>query len=107
MEMPYNMDQPEQNAADIRAAVNASRAFAADLFDQLRRDGTDVPGVSRDTYGPGEQRAHLTCTKVAERMGSLAGADVALDEGSELSEAGPPWTRYQAYQDPASPSRVR
>jgi capsular polysaccharide biosynthesis protein len=35
------------------------------------------------------------------------GADVALDEGSELSEAGPPWARYQAYQDPASPSRVR
>lgn len=34
-------------------------------------------------------------------------ADVAMDEGSELTEAGPPWTRYQSYQDPASPSRVR
>lgn len=36
-----------------------------------------------------------------------ASADVALDEGSELTEAGPPWARYQGYQDPASPSRVR
>ncbi len=36
-----------------------------------------------------------------------SGADVALDEGSELTEAGPPWARYQGYQDPASPSRVR
>jgi hypothetical protein len=33
--------------------------------------------------------------------------DAALDEGSELTEAGPPWARYQGYQDPASPSRVR
>lgn len=33
--------------------------------------------------------------------------DAALDEGSELTEAGPPWSRYQGYQDPASPSRVR
>jgi N-carbamoyl-L-amino-acid hydrolase len=52
----------------------ASREFATGLFDQLRRDGQlrhdglDEPGVSRDTYGPGEQRAHATCAAAAAGM---------------------------------------
>ena len=46
-------ETPVADARDIRAAVNASAAFASTLFDQLRRDGLDEPGVSRDTYGPG------------------------------------------------------
>ena len=61
--------EPTVNAARIRTAVLASRDFAADLFDQLRLDGFDAPGVSRDPYGPGEQRAHGTCEKMAETIG--------------------------------------
>ena len=45
---------------DLAAAVAAQRELAEALFDQLRRDGLDEPGVSRDPYGPGEQRAHAT-----------------------------------------------
>ena len=45
----------------LRSSVIASRNFASALFDQLRRDGLDEPGVSRDPYGAGEQRAHKTC----------------------------------------------
>ena len=55
--------------ADIRAAIAATHGFTADLFDQLRRDGLDPPGVSRDPYGPGEQRAHETMAAAAAGMG--------------------------------------
>ena len=54
---------------NLVGAVAAQRAFASALFDQLRRDGLDEPGVSRDPYGPGEQRAHVTITAAAERLG--------------------------------------
>jgi beta-ureidopropionase / N-carbamoyl-L-amino-acid hydrolase len=62
-----------------RAAVLASRDFAAGLFDQLRRDGLDEPGVSRDPYGAGEQRAHVTCAAAAEAMGLTIERDAAAN----------------------------
>ena len=64
---------------ETRAAVMACRDFAATLFDQLRQDGLDEPGVSRDTYGPGEQRAHATCTAAAEQLGLTIGHDPAAN----------------------------
>src|ERR1700693_4402084 len=76
------MNQPRSLAIDaehIRQAVMASRAFASDLFDQLRRDGLDEPGVSRDPYGPGEQRAHGTCASAAEAMGLTIERDAAAN----------------------------
>jgi N-carbamoyl-L-amino-acid hydrolase len=57
----------------------ASREFASGLFDQLRRDGLDEPGVSRDPYGPGEQRAHGTCMAAAEAMGLTIERDAAAN----------------------------
>src|ERR1700692_1862135 len=63
----------------IRAAVMASREFASGLFDQLRRDGLDEPGVSRDTYGPGEQSAHATCAAAAVTMGLTIERDPAAN----------------------------
>jgi beta-ureidopropionase / N-carbamoyl-L-amino-acid hydrolase len=77
-----DMQQTRTSAPDanrIRPAVQASQTFATDLFEQLRRDGLDEPGVSRDTYGPGEQRAHLTCRKVAEAMGLTIERDPAAN----------------------------
>jgi N-carbamoyl-L-amino-acid hydrolase len=70
---------PAPDANRIRAAVHESRAFAAGLFDQLRCDGLDEPGVSRDTYGAGEQRAHVTCAKAAETMGLTIERDPAAN----------------------------
>ena len=66
-------------AERIRAAVREQRAFAAGLFDQLRRDGLDEPGVSRDPYGPGEQRAHASCAAVAGEMGLAIERDAAAN----------------------------
>lgn len=64
--------------AQILAEVMSRRQLAAELFDQLRRDGLDEPGVTRDPYGEGEQRGHATVRAVGERLGlSVDQDDVA------------------------------
>jgi beta-ureidopropionase / N-carbamoyl-L-amino-acid hydrolase len=68
-----------QDSAMIKAAIQAQRAAMAALFDQLRLDGLDEPGVSRDPYGAGEQRAHATVTKAAEALGLEIGHDAAVN----------------------------
>jgi beta-ureidopropionase / N-carbamoyl-L-amino-acid hydrolase len=67
-------------AAAIKAAVQAQSATMEALFDQLRQDGLDEPGVSRDPYGAGEQRAHATVTRVAETMG----LEITHDDAANL-----------------------
>jgi N-carbamoyl-L-amino-acid hydrolase len=64
----------------IRAAVLAQRAAMEALFEQLRLDGLDEPGVSRDPYGPGEQRAHATVTSAAEALG----LEITRDDAANL-----------------------
>ncbi len=66
-------------AAAVREAVAAERALAESLFDALRRDGLDEPGVTRDPYGPGEQRAHATAAAAAERLGLRVERDFAAN----------------------------
>jgi N-carbamoyl-L-amino-acid hydrolase len=66
-------------AAAVRGAVAAERALAESLFDALRRDGLDGPGVTRDPYGPGEQRAHATAAAAAERLGLRVEKDCAAN----------------------------
>ena len=63
----------------IAASVEAERARAVALFDQLRADGADPPGVSRDPYGEGEQRAHATIAAEAERLGLEIARDAAAN----------------------------
>ena len=64
---------------DLVATVAAQRTLASALFDQLRRDGLDEPGVSRDPYGAGEQRAHATVSAAAERLGLRIEHDAAAN----------------------------
>jgi N-carbamoyl-L-amino-acid hydrolase len=64
---------------DIGAAVAEQRGLATALFDQLRRDGLDEPGVTRDPYGAGEQRAHATVTEVAQQLGLRIEHDAAAN----------------------------
>lgn len=64
---------------DLAAAVAAQCKLAESLFDQLRRDGLDEPGVSRDPYGPGEQRAHATVTAAARHLGLRIEHDAAAN----------------------------
>ncbi len=60
-----------------RLRRSGQRAIA--LFDRLREDGADPPGVSRDPYGAGEQRAHATIVAEAERLGLEVSRDAAAN----------------------------
>ena len=64
----------------IKAAVQAQRRLMDALFAQLRADGLDEPGVSRDPYGAGEQRAHATVTKAAQ----VLGLEISHDDAANL-----------------------
>lgn len=70
---------PAAHPAAVREAVLAQRATLAGLFDRLRQDGLDEPGVSRDPYGAGEQRAHATMERAARAMGLETGRDAAAN----------------------------
>lgn len=65
--------------AAIKAAVAEQRGFVEALFDGLREDGRDEPGVSRDPYGAGEQRAHARVTQAAETLGLAIDHDAAAN----------------------------
>ena len=67
-------------AEAVAASVAAQRADVEALFAQLRRDGLDEPGVTRDPYGAGEQRAHATVAAMAEGMG----LEITRDAASNL-----------------------
>jgi len=66
-------------AAEIKAAVEAQRDWVSRLFDRLRADGLDEPGVSRDPYGAGEQRAHASVAAVARGLGLEIEGDAAAN----------------------------
>jgi N-carbamoyl-L-amino-acid hydrolase len=57
--------------ADIRRAVNAQEAEVQALFDELRAGSLDPSGqgVTRDTYGAGEQFAYRVISDRASRLG--------------------------------------
>jgi N-carbamoyl-L-amino-acid hydrolase len=63
----------------IAEAIRAQRQSMDTLFQQLRADGLDEPGVSRDPYGPGEQRAHATVTRFATALGLEIGHDAGAN----------------------------
>jgi beta-ureidopropionase / N-carbamoyl-L-amino-acid hydrolase len=63
----------------LRDAVNAQGPTIQALFDKLRQDGLDEPGVSRDPYGAGEQRAHATIRAVAEDLNLEIATDAAAN----------------------------
>ena len=67
------------DATAVRAAVQAQHGPMQALFDQLRLDGLDEPGVSRDPYGAGEQRAHATVANAAAAMGLEITRDAAAN----------------------------
>ena len=43
----------------IAGAVAAQRGWVQAFFDALATIGRDDPGITRDTFGEGESRAHL------------------------------------------------
>jgi beta-ureidopropionase / N-carbamoyl-L-amino-acid hydrolase len=73
--------------SDVLAAIDAQRTFATSLFDALRRVSLDQPGVTRDPYGAGEQRAHERVSQAARGLGLELSGDAAANSivvGSHL-----------------------
>ena len=71
------------NAPDvmsIRKAVVAAMPLAEELFTILRRSTTAGAGVSRESYGPGEQIAHDLAAQFAREHGM----DCAIDPAGNL-----------------------
>ena len=56
------------DALTLRSAVDAAMPLAVELFDTLRRDTADGAGVSRESYGAGEQVAHDLLLKTARSL---------------------------------------
>ena len=75
------------SAADIRRAVLAQKATVARLFDDLRAGSLDKSGqgVTRDTYGPGEQFGY----RVIEAHATVLGLERARDAASGANERRP------------------
>jgi beta-ureidopropionase / N-carbamoyl-L-amino-acid hydrolase len=67
------------DAPRIAAAVAAQSDLARSLFDKLGQDGLDDPGVTRDPYGAGEQRAHATVAEAARLLGLSIERDAAAN----------------------------
>ena len=76
-------------ASSILDAVHAQRDWVTALFDQLRADGLDDPGVTRDPYGEGEQRGYRSVAEAAQRIGLTIGHDDAANLYMTWPGAGP------------------
>lgn len=66
--------------ADILSAVQQEKQFVSDLFDELREGSKDVEGVTRDTFGPGEQFGY----RVVEDRAREMGLELQYDHGANL-----------------------
>jgi N-carbamoyl-L-amino-acid hydrolase len=64
-------------------AAEPDLQLARQLFEQLRRDSDALNGgahgITRDTYGAGEQRAHQLMAQTARRLGLEVRTDAALN----------------------------
>jgi N-carbamoyl-L-amino-acid hydrolase len=64
----------------MRPNLTADVELAARLFDTLREASFDGVGVTRDAYGPGEQRAHDLVRAEAEALG----LEIAIDPAGNM-----------------------
>lgn len=63
--------------ATIETIPEPDIAIAAELFDILREKTSDGIGISRDSYGPGEQLAHDLLARTATSLGLQVAVDFA------------------------------
>ena len=61
----------------MRRQVEPDHALAASLFEQLATQSHDGTGMTRDSYGPGENAAHVLFGTMAERYGLEVRRDAA------------------------------
>lgn len=64
---------------ELAAALDAQTDFAAEVFDRLRAASVDVQGVTRASYGEGEQAAHALMAEIAGELGLEVAQDPAAN----------------------------
>jgi beta-ureidopropionase / N-carbamoyl-L-amino-acid hydrolase len=64
---------------DLARAVADRTGFAADLFDQLEKATHDGVGITRASYGEGEQKAHEIMAEAARSLGLGVAQDPACN----------------------------
>ncbi len=69
------------------ARIEPDLALAEALFAALREASLDPPGVTRDAYGPGEERAHAQCIEAAKAAGLTVTRDFAGNTYATLAGA--------------------
>lgn len=82
----HDIVKPKQTDMTLQTVANSAEpdmALARHLFDQMRRDNAhlngDAPGITRDTYGAGEQQAHALMRECAHKLGLEVTTDAALN----------------------------
>jgi len=71
------------------ARLEPDLALAEALFAALAEAGLDPPGVTRDAYGPGEERAHALCIEAARAAGLSVTRDFAGNTYATLAGTDP------------------
>lgn len=64
---------------ELATATEAQADFAAEVFAQLRAATADVQGVTRESYGPGEEAAHALMAETARTLGLEVTHDAAMN----------------------------
>jgi len=64
----------------IAETVRAQKGYVSDLFDELREGSRDTEGVTRDTFGPGEQFGY----RVIEDRARAMNLERSWDHGANL-----------------------
>ena len=61
----------------MTSAVEPDLALAASLFARLEQMSLDPPGITRDAYGSGEERAHMLIRQTGRELGLQVDSDAA------------------------------
>jgi N-carbamoyl-L-amino-acid hydrolase len=77
--MPATDMQDDVRERACRDPIEPDLTLAGELFDTLRALSFDGVGITRDTYGAGEQRAHDLMRDTAQRLGLEVTTDAALN----------------------------
>jgi beta-ureidopropionase / N-carbamoyl-L-amino-acid hydrolase len=78
----------------VNSSLIADTTLAARLFDTLADSSRDEPGITRDAYGAGEQRAHDCVAAEGKRLGLSCETDAAGNLYMRLAGSKPdlaPW----------------
>ena len=70
---------PEISPDRVRQVVQAMHPWAAEMFDELERGSRGKPGITRDTYGQGENYGHEVLARHAAAIGLEVRRDFAAN----------------------------